>query len=514
MEGIVTTLNRNCNMKKIFISMAVVLSVLASCNPAEDSYDNNAKTYTQEALSDCFTFTQANENGESAPDGNYFTFNTTPSTIVTVLTKNNDGSENILSKGKATGTFAIVPRRGASTSQTFYVRSMNADGTWTEVEKTANVFVPSDLTPEMKLLASDSYGSKIWKWDTEFRTDGGAWGNLGYTDGNFLSGNGDGLWWGCPPADLVDQLKHSDTGVATGEEDPNAYMEFFDDGTLKTYDASGKEIRSGKYSVEGYTGERNHASVDGSVANWSLGTFKTTAGAILFPFKINGGGEKPTEFELMELDANHLKLIYAPEGTASWGEATWWAFKSESDAEASLTGFSSKSWTWDTEYRTDGGAWGNLGYTDGNFLSGSGDGLWWGCPPAGLTDQMKHSDTGTPIGEEDPNAYMTFSLTDGTVTSYAANGTQIRKGKFEIQNWGNGKRSIASVDGSVPNWALGNLHTDAGSILFPFKINGGGEKPTDFEIMELNGNHLKLIYAPEGTASWGEATWWAFKAKK
>ena len=332
MEGIVTTLNRNCNMKKIFISMAVVLSVLASCNPAEDSYDNNAKTYTQEALSDCFTFTQANENGESAPDGNYFTFNTTPSTIVTVLTKNNDGSENILSKGKATGTFAIVPRRGASTSQTFYVRSMNADGTWTEVEKTANVFVPSDLTPEMKLLASDSYGSKIWKWDTEFRTDGGAWGNLGYTDGN--------------------------------------------------------------------------------------------------------------------------------------------------------------------------------------FLSGSGDGLWWGCPPAGLTDQMKHSDTGTPIGEEDPNAYMTFSLTDGTVTSYAANGTQIRKGKFEIQNWGNGKRSIASVDGSVPNWALGNLHTDAGSILFPFKINGGGEKPTDFEIMELNGNHLKLIYAPEGTASWGEATWWAFKAKK
>ena len=61
---------------------------------------------------------------------------------------------------------------------------------------------------------------------------------------------------------------------------------------------------------------------------------------------------------------------------------------------------------------------------------------------------------------------------------------------------------------------MGNLHTDAGSILFPFKINGGGEKPTDFEIMELNGNDLMLIYAAEGTASWGEATWWAFKAKK
>ena len=36
-------------MKKIFISLAVVLAVLASCNPAEDSYSNNAKNYTEEA---------------------------------------------------------------------------------------------------------------------------------------------------------------------------------------------------------------------------------------------------------------------------------------------------------------------------------------------------------------------------------------------------------------------------------------------------------------------------------
>ena len=501
-------------MKKILFCAVVGLGLLSACDPVVDKDNFSGTTYTEQALSDCFSFSQADENGNPAADGNYFTFTTSPATIVTVLTKSDDGKEDILAKGNTVGTFKIVPRRGSSPSQTFYVRSINPDGTTTEVAKTANVFVPSDLSLEMKLLASDSYGSKIWKWDTEFRSDGGAWGNLGYTDGNFLSGSGDALWWGCPPADLVDQLKHSDTGVATGEEDPNAYMEFFDDGTLKTYDAEGKVIRSGKYSVEGYTGERNHASVDGSVANWSLGTFKTTEGAILFPFKINGGGTKPTEFELMELDASHLKLIYAPEGTASWGEATWWAFKSESDAEANLTDFATKSWTWDTEYRTDGGAWGNLGYTDGNFLSGSGDALWWGCPPADLVDQMKHSDTGAPIGEEDPNAYMTFSLADGTVTSFDANGTQIRKGKFEIQNWGNGVRHIASVDGSVPNWALGNLHTDEGSILFPFMINGGGTKPTDFEIMELNGNHLKLIYAPKGTASWGEATWWAFKAKK
>ena len=82
------------------------------------------------------------------------------------------------------------------------------------------------------------------------------------------------------------------------------------------------------------------------------------------------------------------------------------------------------------------------------------------------------------------------------------------------QNWGNGERTIASVDGSQNQWALGKLHTAPGSILFPFKINGGGETPTDFEIMQMNGDHLKLIYAAPGTGAWSEATWWAFKAKK
>ena len=505
-------------MKKILFCAVVSLGLLSACDPVVDKDNFTGTTYTEQALSDCFTFTQADENGNPAADGNYFTFSTSPATIVTVLTKSDDGKEDILAKGNTVGSFKIVPRRGANPSQTFYVRSVNPDGTTTEVAKTANVFVPSDLTPDMKLLASDSYGSKIWKWDTEWRADGGAWGNMGYApgDGDSFVNEGNGIWWACPPADLTGQLKHSDTGVATGEEDPNAYMEFADDGTLKTYAADGTEIRSGKYSVEGYNGERNHASIDGSQANWSYGTLKTTEGAILFPFKINGGGMKPTEFEIMQLDASHLKLIYAAPGTGGWSEATWWAFKSESDAEANLTDFATKSWTWDVDWRADGGAWGNMGYApgDGDSFVNDGNGIWWACPPADLSDQLNHSDTGVATGEEDPKAYMTFNLAESSITSYDASGNKIRGGKFEIQNWGNGKRTVASVDGSQTAWALGNLHTDAGSILFPFKINGGGEKPTDFEIMQLNGDHLKLIYAAPGTGGWSEATWWAFKAKK
>jgi hypothetical protein len=108
---------------------------------------------------------------------------------------------------------------------------------------------------------------------------------------------------------------------------------------------------------------------------------------------------------------------------------------------------------------------------------------------------------------------MTFDWTTGKVKSYNADGAEIRSGNFEIQEWGDGEKTVASVDGSQTAWAYGKLATDAGSILWPFKINGGGEKPTSFEIMQLDADHLRLIYAAPGTGGWGEATWWAFKKK-
>ena len=108
---------------------------------------------------------------------------------------------------------------------------------------------------------------------------------------------------------------------------------------------------------------------------------------------------------------------------------------------------------------------------------------------------------------------MTFDWKTATVKSYNGSGEEIRSGKFAIQDWGNGEKTVATVDGSITNWAYGKLNTDAGSILWPFKINGGGEKPTDFEIIELTSDNLKLIYAAPGTGGWGEATWWAFKKK-
>ena len=508
-------------MKKIIFGLCAVAGLLTACDPSVDSISAPASDLTASLVESEFSFKQCalNEDGTytDAADGNYFSYTVgAPYKSVVVYNYDADGNENILASGFS-GNFKIQPKRGGNPSQEFFVRAADKDGTVVEIKKSVNVFVPTELSQEMKYICSAS-GTKVWTWDTSFRSDGGAWGNLGYAPGpgeTFVN-DGNGIWWGCPPADLTGQLNHSDTGVAIGEEDPNAYMVFDEDGNIKTFAADGVQIRAGKFRVTAWDGgKRSFPSIDGSQAEWSLGTLHTDAGSILFPFKINGGGEKPTDFEIMQLDGANLKLIYVAPGTGSWSEATWWAFKSTSDADGALTNYSEKSWTWDTEFRADGGAWGNLGYApgDGNSFVNDGNGIWWGCPPADLTGQMNHSDTGAAIGEEDPGAYMTFNYDKGTIQSFDANGAQIRSGKFEIAAWDNGQRSFGSIDGSQAAWSLGTLHTDAGSILFPFKINGGGEKPTDFEIMQLDGSHLKLIYAAPGTGSWSEATWWAFKKK-
>jgi hypothetical protein len=497
-------------MKKQILFMVAALGLLTACDPSKDSIDMPGNSdLTSDQLASGFTTKQYSDETYTteAADGNYFTYSTSPARVVKIYQLDNEGTESVLASGKANGTFKIVPKRGNPSQQTFYIETRDFNGNVISTSKTANVFVPQELEPVVRWLASDAYGSKTWKWDTEFRADGAVWGNFGYAAGDDWTS---GIWWGAKPEELTGQLQHSDTGVATGEESAAATMVIYDDGNIACFDAGGNQIRKGKYSVSGWTGEKSQASVDGSQAKWAYGTLTTTEGSILFPFKINGGGEKPTNFEILQLDASHLKLAYAAAGTGGWGEATWWAFKSASDGEGALTGFENKAWTWDTEFRGDGAVWGNCGYAAGEDWT---SGIWWGAKPEDLTGQLNHSDTGVATGEESAGAYMTFDWKSASVKSFSAAGAEIRSGKFEILNWGNGEKTQASVDGSQAAWAYGTLHTDAGSILFPFKINGGGEKPTDFEIMQLDNDHLRLIYAAPGTGGWSEATWWAFKKK-
>ena len=488
-------------MKKILLGICV-LGLFASCDPSKDSVDTPSPIADSE-LSSGFTYTQLamNEDGTytESPTGNFFKF--VSPRVVTIYRLNASGGEVILSKGTSAGMFTLKPSRGSDPNQTFYVRSREFDGSDVIVSRDVTVDVPGDLTLEMKIACSES-GSKIWKWDGTVFEDGAVWGNIGYTPGEDWTS---GKWWGCPPEDLTGQLQHSDTGVATGEESSNAYMVFSEEGTITTYDGAGNQIRKGAFEIKDYNNGERIAVND---VPWKLGTLHTDAGTILFPFKINGGGTKPTDFDIVTLAVDKLQLVYADAGTGSWSEATYWNFTSSSDGGGFLNNYESKTWTWDTEFRGDGAVWGNLGYTpgSGDTFVNDGNGIWWGCPPADLTGQLNHSDTGQATGEEDPNAYMVFDG-DGQVTTYDGSGNKIRGGAYELK---------FSAERQIVNdvaWNFGTLETDPGAILFPFKINGGGTKPTSFQVMELTKDHLKLIYADEGTGGWSEATWWAFKAK-
>ncbi len=519
-------------MKKILISTIVALGLLASCDPATDDISAPKGNITSEQLAAGFVTVQYSDDSYTTPqeDGNYFTFTTSPACAVEIYQINEDGSENQLGYGTA-GTFKLAPKRGSDTTQTVWLRTLNYDATEVVASKTYTVYVSGELTQEVRYLASDDYGSKTWKWDTDWRDDQGAWGNAGYSAGSGDGGWAGGIWWACYPDDLTGQLNHAADNYGESYASVDCYMVFDEDGTIKRYDADGNAIGSNtaKYAVTDYTGEFHITSADGAAENFALGYLDTDAAGILFPFQINGGGTIATHFEILQLDANHLKLVYPYPAngeldSGNWTEATWWAFTSNSDAVASLTDFSSKSWTWDVDgYLQDGttpAAWGNMGYTPGTGDTFVNDynGIWWGCYPDDLVGQLNHSDTGIATGEESVDAYMTFDWNTNTVTSYDANGNEIRSAKYEISDWGNGEYTVPSADGSVENWAMGYLDTDAAGILFPFQINGGGTIATHFEILQLDANHLKLVYPYPAngeldSGNWTEATWWAFKAK-
>jgi hypothetical protein len=486
-------------MKKILLGICAI-GLLASCDPSKDSV-STPDAIAESQLAAGFKYTQLamNEDGsyvESAT-GNYFTF--TSPRVVTIYRLNASGGEVILSKGSSSGMFTLKPTRGSDPNQTFYVRSREFNGQDVTISNNVTVEVPGELSLEMKIACSDG-GSKVWKWDGTVFEDGAVWGNIGYTPGEDWTS---GKWWGCPPEDLTGQLQHSNTGVATGEESSNAYMVFSEEGTITTFDGAGNQIRKGAFEIKDYD---NGNKISVNDVPWKLGTLHTDAATILFPFKINGGGTTPTDFDIVKLTADKLQLVYADAGTGSWSEATYWCFKSNTDVGGMLAGYdeAGKDWTWDPS--VTGAVWGNMGYCGGAGadVGTFGNGQWWGVTTSDeFNGQLQHTDTGTNIGDGDLDAYMNFA--EGQVICYDASGKQIRKGAYEL------------VPVTDNEWKVADMKTDAGSILWPFEINSGGNKPTIFEVVYMTGSQFTLVYPDGGdfgsNGGWGEASFWHFKAK-
>ena len=191
---------------------AVAGLAFASCKPTliegPQPYDSVAAS----ALEGAVSYTQYSDAAYTtvAADGNYITYNTSPSTVVQFYNYKSDGvTENLLATG-ASGRFVIKPKRGGSPSQTVYGRLVNADGSITEFSHTFNVFVPGDLDPEFKLLLGEA-GKKSWTWNCEGVT---CWGNAGHTGSGaaYSPTVVDGQWWGVETAEaLMDLISHVDS---------------------------------------------------------------------------------------------------------------------------------------------------------------------------------------------------------------------------------------------------------------------------------------------------------------
>ncbi len=491
-------------MKKIFfMSLLAGAFVLTGCDPVQEEVDNNTVTATASDLLNGISFKQYSDDAYSqeAADGNYITYQTNPGRQVEIYSFRSDGSINIMAAG-ASGKFVLKPSRGSDPTQKFYIRSFNSDGSVTEAETSLTVYVQQELDPEIRIIASDAYGSKVWKWD--YSVSGAVWGNMGYCGGAGADVGtfGNGQWWGCDsPEAFADQTQHTNDGKLHGDESADATMVISDDGMIKCYDAAGNVVRQGSYTIEGWD--------DSDPTAWRMGMLKTSAGAILWPFEINSGGNMPTEFEIVYLTPSKMTLVYPDGGDyaslGNWGEATYWHFASNSDPDGMVNNYSSKDWTWD--YSVSGTAWGNMGYCGGAGadVGTFGNGQWWGCDsPEAFADQTQHTNDGKLHGDESADATMTFSK-DGTIVRKAGDGTVLSTGEYSFDRVENNE------------WKIANLNTTAGSILWPFEINSGGNMPTVFEVVYMTGDKMTLVYPDGGDfgglGNWGEATYWHFRAK-
>ena len=488
-------------MKKIlFMSLLAGSLALTACDPVQEKVDNNKVYSSADDILNGISFKQyadADYTTEQS-DGNYIFYQTNPGRQIQVYNYLSDGSMNLLASG-ASGKFSIRPKRGSDPVQPVYFRALNSDGSVTEAQTTLTVYVQQELDPEIRLLASDAYGSKVWKWDPS--VTGAVWGNMGYCGGSGkdvgISGNGQ--WWGVTSTDeFNEQLQHSTDGVNQGDGDLNAYMVFSDEGLATVYSANGSVVRQGTYKVTDFDPSY-------SKSEWKVGNLETTA--IMWPYEINSGANIPGVYEIAYLTTDKLTLVYPDGGDfgglGNWGEATFWHFTSNSDVDGMLNNYGTKEWTWDTS--VTGAVWGNMGYCGGAGadVGISGNGQWWGVTSTDeFNQQLQHSTDGVNQGDGDLNAWMTFG-NDGFLNAYDASGKNIRTSTYEVE----------LIEGN--DWKIGNLKTTA--ILWPYEINSGANIPGIYEIVYLTGDKMTLVYPDGGDFStnggWGEASVWHFKAK-
>ena len=478
-------------MKNIkFIAMIGAMGLaFAACEPTLIDGPEPYAPVESTVLADGITYTQYADKECTQPDeaGNFVKFNSAAGVVQVFL----EGGSSPLYTG-AGGVFRLPAKRGQEPQMNIVFRIANADGTFTEASKTFACTPPTSLTPEMLMLVSD-YGQKRWTYSKTHAV----WGNCGYTGDQgtlFTDPNTIGNeWWGVDNNEtFVDQVGAISDQVY-GDEDLAAYMVFTEDGVVTTYTPTGSVVRSGAFEVKDYSADRANG--------YSLGKLSTPEPATLFPWDVAGGGIVK-EFDIMYLTAQHMNLVYVPAGTGDWGTVTYWRFVAATPDPNTMEG----TWTYNPD-----NAYGNGGHTgNGAGFSGPGvvDGNWWGTTGGDPLVDQTHIADGALHGDESNDAYMVFE--GNTVTSYAADGSKIRGGTWEVK-----MNDYASGAGrGAAGWELGKLTTSEQALLFPWAVNPQSEPVTEYDIMYFDANNITLAYtAGETPGGWGTITHWCFVRK-
>lgn len=468
--------------------------MMVSCKPTLIKGPSAPANVEKSVLDGAFTFQQFEDELCTIPSnaGNFLKYNCSAG-VVQVF---KEGAEDAAITTGAGGVVKIPVKRGQEPTANLVFALTNFDGSVTKTTKSFTVTPPTALTPEMLIAVSDN-GKKVWKW-SNVNTFWGNAGNSGNGAG-FVNGNIDGKWWGPDsPAGLLDQTQHSGDGKTAMEASWGAFMVLDEDGIASSYSEAGELIRTGKFEIKGYNGGER-------VNNWEQAKLITPEPALLFPWGINEKGKAVTEFNVMEFTPQLMTLVDQKNAVGSWQEITFWQFVAATPEPLTLEG----KWGWSTSAT----CWGNAGNSgSGASFNAPGvvDGKWWGVTsPEELAGQSDHSGDGKTEMDASTDAYMMFE--GNTVTSYAADGTKIRGGEYEVVM----NDFVSGAGRGAKGWELGKLTTSEPALLFPWSINEHGVAAPEFDIMYFDANNMTLVYTKgNGSGSWKEITFWCFERRK
>ncbi len=272
-------------IKKIYLASLLFVGTMASCTSTIDGPDASVDM-TADKLQQVVSLNQTVANQ------NKFTFTTSPAMTVQIL----DQDENII----ATGTEGVIV--GVPPLSKLIVRAMNQDGSIVSYSKDCTITEYVDVPEIYKNLFGSEFTSQTWTWDTD--ASDGVWGNGGY-----LSNTGPG-WWVVQASDIDEQCE----GKGYAKDGLDGWM---------TFTLAGKKVTTSRGESGSLSWDLTAIAKDG----WDLGRLTFSGTVPLMGIQVNENNRRELNYQILQMDGEHLRLCAPETGSGEGGTAWFWNFK-------------------------------------------------------------------------------------------------------------------------------------------------------------------------------------------